>query len=79
MIDSDKLFVYGTLLQDAKNPVADFLREYSELIGRGYFKGELYDIGSYPGLPGGWEQNPGLLGISLQLGYRGFVFNPRWK
>jgi gamma-glutamylcyclotransferase (GGCT)/AIG2-like uncharacterized protein YtfP len=75
MTDSDKLFVYGTLLQDADNPVADFLRQYSELIGRGFFKGELYDIGNYPGAVYKPDGPYRVEGDMLRLFDPGFIFN----
>jgi gamma-glutamylcyclotransferase (GGCT)/AIG2-like uncharacterized protein YtfP len=42
------LFVYGTLL-DESNPYAAFLKENSRFYQKGRFKGELYNIGNYPG------------------------------
>jgi gamma-glutamylcyclotransferase (GGCT)/AIG2-like uncharacterized protein YtfP len=43
------LFVYGTLLQDFRNPFAVFLKRNSELVAHGSFPGQLFDLGSYPG------------------------------
>jgi gamma-glutamylcyclotransferase (GGCT)/AIG2-like uncharacterized protein YtfP len=54
-IQNDYLFVYGTLL-DSRNPYAGFLRNHSRFKSNGKFKGELYDVGDYPGavlLPNG--------------------------
>jgi gamma-glutamylcyclotransferase (GGCT)/AIG2-like uncharacterized protein YtfP len=48
MDTSSYLFVYGTLLSEG-NEFAAFLMENSTLYGDGKFKGELYDIGEYPG------------------------------
>ncbi len=45
---SSYLFVYGTLLSEG-NEFAAFLMDNSVLYGGGKFKGELYDIGEYPG------------------------------
>jgi len=42
------LFVYGTLM-DESNPYGAYLKENSSLLAEGKFKGELYDIGNYPG------------------------------
>jgi len=42
------LFVYGTLL-DESNPYGAYLKENSSFLAEGKFKGELYDIGNYPG------------------------------
>jgi len=45
---TEYLFVYGTLL-DESNPYAVFLKENSRFFQKGRFKGELYNIGNYPG------------------------------
>jgi gamma-glutamylcyclotransferase (GGCT)/AIG2-like uncharacterized protein YtfP len=42
------LFVYGTLMRSFENPYAQFLRRNNAYIGKGFFYGELYDLGSYP-------------------------------
>ncbi len=44
----DKLFVYGTLLKDLGHPMAKKLQEESDFLGKGYFRGRLFDIGEYP-------------------------------
>lgn len=46
---SDKLFVYGTLLNQIENPYSYFLRSHCKYLGPGYFPGNLYDVGHYPG------------------------------
>ncbi|RAJ98224.1 gamma-glutamylcyclotransferase (GGCT)/AIG2-like uncharacterized protein YtfP [Larkinella arboricola] len=43
------LFVYGTLLNASEKPMAQYLRQHSQLIGAGRFPGRLYDLGEYPG------------------------------
>lgn len=45
----DLLFVYGTLTREFDNKMSSFLRDNSEHITEGYFPGELYDVGDYPG------------------------------
>jgi len=45
---SSYLFVYGTLL-DESAPYGAYLKENSSFLAEGKFKGELYDIGNYPG------------------------------
>lgn len=45
----DKLFVYGTLLNGIENQFAHYLHIHSKYVGKGYFFGQLYDIGHYPG------------------------------
>jgi gamma-glutamylcyclotransferase (GGCT)/AIG2-like uncharacterized protein YtfP len=44
------LFVYGTLLPEFQLPISDFLTSESEVVGRGFVFGKLYDLGEYPGL-----------------------------
>lgn len=43
------LFVYGTLLSASKKPMARQLRRHSQLRGTGFFPGQLFDLGAYPG------------------------------
>ncbi|MEH0154122.1 gamma-glutamylcyclotransferase family protein [Limibacter armeniacum] len=47
--DSDLLFAYGTLIQEEREPMADFLRKNGAYLARGYFNGKLYEIDGYPG------------------------------
>ena len=49
MTDVDLLFVYGTLQSGTNNEFARFLFSNSEVVGRGYFHGELYRVSWYPG------------------------------
>ncbi len=44
----DYLFVYGTLLQAIDNPMSQFLSKHSQILGKGYFHGKLYDVGAFP-------------------------------
>jgi len=46
---NNKLFVYGTLMNDVQSNIARFLRDNSRFLGLGYAKGTLYDLGFYPG------------------------------
>lgn len=43
------VFVYGTLMNGFKNSIAEFLRNNSIFIGKGITKGEIYNLGSFPG------------------------------
>lgn len=43
------LFVYGTLLKDFKHKVLESIKDELTLIGPATVKGELYDLGNYPG------------------------------
>lgn len=42
------LFVYGTLRSGLENPMSYFLSRHADLVGRGSFRGRLYDAGRYP-------------------------------
>jgi len=43
------LFVYGTLMKNENNDMSKFLSKNAKFYSKGYFYGELYDIGEYPG------------------------------
>jgi gamma-glutamylcyclotransferase (GGCT)/AIG2-like uncharacterized protein YtfP len=44
------LFVYGTLRKDSKNEMHHKLARDSIYVGEGRIRGELYDVGTYPGI-----------------------------
>jgi gamma-glutamylcyclotransferase (GGCT)/AIG2-like uncharacterized protein YtfP len=44
------LFVYGTLRKDPKNEMYHTLARFSIYVGEGQIRGELYDLGTYPGV-----------------------------
>ncbi|PWT71390.1 MAG: gamma-glutamylcyclotransferase [Bacteroidetes bacterium] len=46
---SGKLFVYGTLRGQYGHKLSKLIRENFQLIGVGHIKGDLFDIGKYPG------------------------------
>ncbi|CAN5437992.1 gamma-glutamylcyclotransferase [soil metagenome] len=48
-IDSDLLFVYGTLRPPFTNLYAQHLRQHSRYVGDGKFPGQLFNLGNYPG------------------------------
>ncbi|NCO63531.1 MAG: gamma-glutamylcyclotransferase [Flavobacteriales bacterium] len=48
-MNSEYLFVYGTLLKDFNSDMAHFLATHSEFVGTGYFNGRLYEVDWYPG------------------------------
>ncbi|MFI0429514.1 gamma-glutamylcyclotransferase [Mariniflexile sp. HMF6888] len=48
-MESEYLFVYGTLLKDFESDMSKFLEQHSEFVGSGYFNGNLYEILWYPG------------------------------
>ncbi|WP_234736149.1 gamma-glutamylcyclotransferase family protein [Tellurirhabdus bombi] len=43
------LLVYGTLQQTSNHPMANYLHGNSTFLGKGYFSGQLYQLGDYPG------------------------------
>ena len=43
------LFVYGTLREDIAHPMGAILKRHASRIGRGWFNGQLFDLGQYPG------------------------------
>lgn len=43
------LFVYGSLLLGIDTPITRFLATYSKFVGEGVARGQLFDLGSYPG------------------------------
>jgi gamma-glutamylcyclotransferase (GGCT)/AIG2-like uncharacterized protein YtfP len=49
MENCDKLFVYGTLRNEFENEYAKFLKKHGKNLGNGYFFGQLFDVGHYPG------------------------------
>ncbi|GAB3501535.1 gamma-glutamylcyclotransferase [Spirosoma knui] len=48
-ITPEYLLVYGTLRPAFVNPFADYLRQNSQYVGEGIFRGSLYNLGDYPG------------------------------
>ncbi|WP_052825942.1 gamma-glutamylcyclotransferase family protein [Neotamlana nanhaiensis] len=48
-MDSNFLFVYGTLLQNANNTMSKFLIANSTPLGKAYCNGKLYKISWFPG------------------------------
>jgi len=47
-MESDYLFVYGTLLKDFDSYMSKFLERNSDFIGEGYFNGKLFEVSWYP-------------------------------
>ncbi|MFY0712651.1 gamma-glutamylcyclotransferase [Seonamhaeicola sp. NFXS20] len=48
-MNTDYLFVYGTLLQNVNNNISTFLKTHATVISKGYFIGKLYKISWFPG------------------------------
>ena len=49
MFEPTYFFVYGSLLADQNNTMADFLRANSVFLGEGFFNGKLFLVSWYPG------------------------------
>ncbi|MBO9617442.1 MAG: gamma-glutamylcyclotransferase [Niabella sp.] len=47
-MESNYLFVYGSLLSGFKNPAYEYIARYFEFIGPATAHGTLYDLGDYP-------------------------------
>ena len=50
MAESEKLFVYGTLMQKARHPMHKVLRRYARYLSEATACGRLYRIADYPGM-----------------------------
>ncbi len=44
-----ELFVYGSLRSGFRSPAYEYISRYFDLAGEAKVKGELFDLGSYPG------------------------------
>jgi gamma-glutamylcyclotransferase (GGCT)/AIG2-like uncharacterized protein YtfP len=49
-MNSDRLFVYGTLMRGFENPMAQLLSRSADLIGEARCRGRIYRMQYYPGL-----------------------------
>ncbi|MBZ4189670.1 gamma-glutamylcyclotransferase family protein [Niabella beijingensis] len=47
-MQSNYLFVYGSLLSGFKSPAYEYMARYFELVGPATASGTLYDLGDYP-------------------------------
>ena len=48
-MNSDLLFVYGTLMRGFDNPMAQLLSRSADFIGEAHCRGRLYRVTHYPG------------------------------
>jgi gamma-glutamylcyclotransferase (GGCT)/AIG2-like uncharacterized protein YtfP len=64
---SGLLFVYGTLLRDAKHSMHDVLARHAELVGDGFFNGRLYQVGHYSGVVPSSEPDDRVFGELYRL------------
>jgi gamma-glutamylcyclotransferase (GGCT)/AIG2-like uncharacterized protein YtfP len=49
-MNSDRLFVYGTLMRDFDHPMAQLLSRSADFIGEARCRGRLYLVKHYPGM-----------------------------
>ena len=49
-MNSDRLFVYGTLMRDFDHPMAQLLSRSADFIGEARCQGRLYLVKHYPGM-----------------------------
>lgn len=47
-MQSNYLFVYGSLLSGFKNPAYEYITRYFEFLGDATANGSMYDLGEYP-------------------------------
>lgn len=48
-MNTEYLFVYGTLQKDSGHEMSKFLAKHAEFFGKGYFHGKLFMVSWYPG------------------------------
>ncbi|SFD05094.1 gamma-glutamylcyclotransferase family protein [Algibacter pectinivorans] len=67
-MNSDYLFVYGTLLKDTtNNEMSKFLNANAAFFGRGYFIGKLYKVSWYPGAVISYNETDKVYGALFKL------------
>lgn len=70
----DYLFVYGTLQEAVDNDMSRFLSQNSQVIGKGYFNGELYSVSWFPGAVLNAQSLDKVYGTIFKLKDAEFVF-----
>ena len=69
-----RLFVYGTLISNAKaNPWQQRLKTDAKFRGLGFFQGQLYHLGRYPGVIDGRTEKNWVLGELYELPNNGLL------
>lgn len=63
----DYLFVYGSLRPALAHPLQHCLRQYALWVGTGQCRGQLYDLGRYPGAVPAAKANQRLIGDVFRL------------
>lgn len=65
--ETDLLFVYGTLRQDADHPAHRLLEKETQFIGPAHMNGRLYEVDGYPGAVCSDSSTEQVLGELYQL------------
>lgn len=66
-ISCNLLFVYGTLRHGSGHHMADFLAERSRSLGEARVRGQLFDLGRFPGMLAPSAPDDWVLGDLLEL------------
>ncbi|MGZ8160955.1 MAG: gamma-glutamylcyclotransferase family protein [Methylobacter sp.] len=66
-MNSDYIFVYGTLKRDAKSEMHRLLAKYAEFVDDATYQGKLYKVDYYPGAVPSDDPNDAVLGEVYQL------------
>jgi len=74
-LNSNYLFVYGTLQNKVDNDMSKFLSSNAVLIGKGYFHGKLYKISWFPGAITSNNASDKVFGSVFKLIHAETVFN----
>lgn len=73
-MNSEYLFVYGTLQKEAGNEMSKFLAQHSKIVGRGFMLGKLYKISWFPGVVKSDDKNDRVYGTVFKLKSASKVF-----
>ncbi len=63
----NKIFVYGTLREGFNNAMEKVLHENSLYLGIGYMHGKLFDLGRYPAVTIGHDENSKVIGEVFEM------------
>ena len=64
---SEHLFIYGTLGEGHTNTAARLLQQHGRIVGRGVMRGQLYNLGEYPGAVDSDLETDVISGVVYQL------------
>jgi gamma-glutamylcyclotransferase (GGCT)/AIG2-like uncharacterized protein YtfP len=66
-MNSDYIFVYGTLRRESNNEMSHLLMKYADFVDQASFRGKLYQVGNYPGAVSSDNPNDRVQGEVYQL------------